>query len=46
MMLPYWVRSGQHFVWYRKVRESRHYHDACWVHYLTICGWTLTWETK
>jgi hypothetical protein len=32
--------------WYRKVRESRNYYDACWVHYLTVLGYTLKWETK
>jgi hypothetical protein len=45
-MIPFWMRDGEHFIWYRKVRESRDYHDARWVHYLTIFRRTFTWETR
>lgn len=45
MRLPFWIVDGQHLIWYRKVRESRNYHDARWVHYLTIFGKTFKWET-
>lgn len=46
MRIPYWIESGSHFVWYRKVRECRNYHDARFVHYLTVFNWTFSWETK
>ena len=45
MKLPFWILSGQSFIWYRKVRESRNYYDARWVHYLTIGRKTFKWET-
>lgn len=41
-----WMRDGKHFIWYRKVRESRNYYNARWVYYLTVFGYTVTWETK
>ena len=44
--LPFWMQDGQHFIWYRKVRESRAYWNARWVHYLTIFGKTFIWETR
>ena len=44
--LPHWMLDGQHFIWYRNVRESRNYHDAVWVHAITIGKKMFTWETR
>lgn len=46
MRLPFWMLDGQHFIWYRVVRECRHYHDARYVHYLQVFWKTFTWETR